>query len=98
MSENVINTKVELSEEQKQRATEVHEAALQFCRTLTGYSELEWNMRFIEPIVDYAAQIMISEGIPVHYPSVVTDEDGTKRVAEYVNDFAEDDDEDRIPF
>lgn len=100
MSENVVNKKVELTAEQEQRITEVHEAALIFCRKLTGWSNLEWNMRFIRPIVDFAAQTMVSEGIPVYYPSVITEDGGERRVQEYVNDLVDydNDNDDRLPF
>ena len=74
---------VELSDAQARRCDEVYEAALQMCRALTEDEGLEWNMSFLGEIADMAASILARTGHRAHFPSVVTEDDGSQHIEEY---------------
>ena len=75
---------VELSDAQAERCDEVYEAVMQMCRTLTEDEGLEWNMSFLGEIADVAASVLARTGDRVHFPSVVTEDDESQHIEEYV--------------
>lgn len=78
---------VELSNKHSERNDEIYNAVFELCQVLSESSELEWNMSFIGEIADTAAAIMVDHGIPVRFPSIVTEKDGSQHIEEYVNNF-----------
>ena len=75
---------IELSAEQISRIDEVDNAIYDMCKILVEDDELEWDMQYIGEIADIAAEILTAYGKRVRYPAVVTDEDGTEHIEEYV--------------
>ena len=85
MEENMVNREeeVELNDEQAARNDEVYNGVFDLCRMLSENTELEWDMSFIGEIADCAASILGRHGIRVHFPAVVTNEDGSQYIEEY---------------
>ena len=74
---------MELNREQDARNDEVYNAVFDMCKVLTENENLEWDMYFIGEIADCAASILVRKGLRVHFPSVVTEEDGSQHIVEY---------------
>lgn len=74
---------VELSDEQAKRCDEVYEAVLEMCKELVEDPDLEYDMAFIGEITEFAANTLIKFGNKVHFPAVVTDQDGSQHIEEY---------------
>lgn len=91
MNENETNQteKLELSNEQSERVKEVQKAAYDFCGVLMECPNLGWDAYLINEIVDLATSAIVGHGIPVRYPSIVNDENGSLHIEEYVNNLDE---------
>ena len=76
---------LELNDRQIARVDKVHNAVFEMCKVLTENSDLEWDMHYIGDIADYAADTLCMMGNKVHYPAVVTGEDGKQHIEEYHN-------------
>lgn len=92
MSENTTNQteELELSTEQIKRVDQIHNAVLELCRVMAELPTLQYDMSFIGDIADYAASVLVEHRLPVRYPAIVTEEDGTQYIEDYVNGFNED--------
>lgn len=84
MEENVLNQEEELDNEQAARNDEIYDTVFELCKVMAENPELEWNMSFIGEIADCAASILARQGIRVHFPAVVTNEDGSQYIEEYI--------------
>lgn len=81
---DILEEELELSDEQAVRNDEIYEGVMELCRLLSENPELEWNMSFLGEIADCAASILARHGIRVHFPSVVTNPDGSQYIEEYI--------------
>lgn len=86
MDEKKINQEeeLELNDEQVARNDEIYNGVFDLCRMLSENPELEWDMSFIGEIADCAASILGRHGIKVRFPAVVTNEDGSQYIEEYL--------------
>ena len=78
---------LELSDEQVARNDKIYNEVFNLCKVLSENSELEWNMSFIGEIADYAAAVLTEHAIPVRFPAIVTENDGSQYIEEYVKDY-----------
>lgn len=74
---------VELSNAQVERNDEIYNSVYELCQIMAEDEDLEWDMAFIGEIADYAAELLTQRGIRVRFPSVVTEDDGTRHVEDY---------------
>lgn len=74
---------VELSAAQLERIDEIHNAVFELCVVLTENDDLEWDMAYIGEIADVACDILVSKGLRVRYPAIVSEEDGVEKVIDY---------------
>ncbi len=86
MEENVLNQEeeLELDNEQEARNDEIYGTVFELCKVMAENPELEWDMGFIGEIADCAASILARHGIRVRFPAVVTNEDGSQYIEEYI--------------
>ena len=86
MEENVLNQEeeLELDNEQEARNDEIFDTVFELCKVMAENPELEWDMGFIGEIADCAASILARHGIRVRFPAVVTNEDGSQYIEEYI--------------
>lgn len=86
MEENVLNQEeeLELDNEQEARNDEIYGTVFELCKVMAENPELEWDMGFIGEIADCAASILARHGIQVRFPAVVTNEDGSQYIEEYI--------------
>ena len=73
----------ELSDEQTARCDEIYNAFYGMCKVLTEDENLEWDMHYIGEIAELAANLLLLRGCKIHFPSVVTYENGKQHVEEY---------------
>ena len=73
----------ELSDEQTARCDEIYNAVYGMCKVLAEDENLEWDMHYIGEIAELAANLLLLRGCKIHFPSVVTYENGRQRVKEY---------------
>lgn len=77
------NEEVELSDRHIERIDEIHNSVHEMCKKLTENVSLEWDMRCIGEIADFAADTLVLAGNKVRYPAVVIDENGRQYIVEY---------------
>ena len=80
---DVFEENLELSEEQRARVDEIYDAVYEMCKVLTENPDLGWDEYYIGDISDYAANVLCLLGNKVHYPAIVTEEDGKWYIEEY---------------
>lgn len=73
----------ELSDEQSERCEEIYNAVYEMCKVVAGDRELEWDMYYIGEIAELTANMMVNKGYKVHFPAIVTEEDGSQHIEEY---------------
>lgn len=73
----------ELSDEQVARNDEIYDAVYEMCKVMCENENLEWDMYYIGEIAELAANLLITRGEKVRFPSIVTEEDGTQHIEEY---------------
>lgn len=76
------DVEVELNDEQASRCDEVYDAVFEMCKILAKNPELEWDMAYIGEIAELAANMIILRGEKVHFPAVVTEQDGSQYIEE----------------
>lgn len=70
---------VELNDEQLARNDEIYNAVYDMCKVLTENENLEWDMNYIEEIVQFAISKMLwVNGVnKIRFPGVITSDDGS---------------------
>lgn len=82
----------ELSDEQVARNDEIYDAVYEMCKVMCENENLEWDMYYIGEIAELTANLMVTRGEKVRFPSIVTEEDGTQHIEEYYEPDKEDGD------
>ena len=59
--------------QQFDRICEVYDLTLDYCQKLAESDDLEWDMSIFGPIAEFASEQLAKSGIPVRFPSVVSD-------------------------
>lgn len=77
---------LELPDELSERNDEIYNAAYEFCKIMAENQNLKWNMEILGELADFAAELLISHGSRVRYPSVVTEQDGSQHIEEFYNE------------
>lgn len=73
----------ELSDEQSERCEEIYSAVYEMYKVVAGDRKLEWDMYYIGEIAELTANMMVNKGYKVHFPAIVTEEDGSQHIEEY---------------
>lgn len=77
-----VEADAELSQTQVERVDEVYEKTLEYCRALTKDTDLPWDMAYLGPIADMAAEILSKQGFAVHFQTI-TEENGHRKVSDF---------------
>lgn len=79
-----VDEEVELSDAMLDRIDEVENDVYELCCKLAENDELEWDISYIGEIADVVCDILVRHGIRAHYPAVVTNEDESQEICEWV--------------
>ncbi len=79
-----VDEEVEMSDAMSERVDDVENAVYALCCELAQNSELEWDIAYIGEIADVVCDILVDKGIRVNYPAVVTNEDESQEICEWV--------------
>ena len=86
-----VDEEVEMSDAMAERVDDVENAVYALCCELAQNNELEWNIAYIGEIADIVCDILVEHGIRVNYPAVVTNEDESQEICEWVEPVTEED-------
>lgn len=77
------NQNLKITNEQIQRVDELDNAAHEYLKIIAGNPDLEWNQKYICELGNMAANLMCQKGFKIYYPTIKTDSDGTRTIADY---------------
>ena len=86
-----VDEEVEMSDAMAERVDDVENVVYAICCELAQNNELEWNIAYIGEIADIVCDILVEHGIRVNYPAVVTNEDESQEICEWVEPVTEED-------
>ena len=73
----------DFTNKQLARIDEVYRATHELCKVLSERCDLPDTMEIIGEIAEFAASHLVKQGIPVRFPTMVTDEEGNDFAVDY---------------